>query len=571
MPAAPPAESAPRGGAPVAAPVTRELTPSEQARMVQALAASLAAPSAEPGGAPPRHIETHISHVLLHGGHAWKFKKAIATSFLDQSTLARRRHACAEELRLNRRLAPELYLDVVEVRGTPGEPWFAGESDAADDRSFVLDVAVRMRAFDEAGLWDRLAARGELGAADVDDLAARLARFHADAAVAPDDAASPLGTPALARQALLASLDDLQALAGAAGWPDAAALAGLDRLRAWEARAWVHAAPAMARRRADGRVRECHGDLHLGNVAREQGHCLVFDGIEFNDTFRWIDVIDEVAFMTMDLLAHGLPALAHRFANAWLEASGDYDGLAVFGYYLVHRALVRAKVAQLRAEQGAKREDSTGGATDDSPDTRAAALDTARRYFALAEQLTAPRPRAFLVTHGVSGSGKTTLTQDLVEAAGAVRVRADVERKRLAGLAPLQSSRSLPGAGLYTAAMNAATQERLLAAAADVVRAGWPVIVDATFIRREARDAARRVAAQLGVPFIVLRFAAPPELLRERVRTRAARGDDASEADEAVLADQLRVLEPIEADESGEVFDVRPAMDWAPLLARLGN
>ncbi|MBL8344229.1 MAG: AAA family ATPase [Rubrivivax sp.] len=529
-----------------------ELAPEEQARLVRALAASLA----HDGSEPVRHIETHISHVLLHGGHAFKIKKAIATSFLDQSTLARRRRACAEELRLNRRLAPDLYLDAVEITGTLLAPRLGGAGR-------VLDVAVRMREFDEAGLWDRLAARGALGAADVDDLAARLATFHAAAAVAPPD--GTLGSPALVRQALQDSLADLQAQAARAGWPDTTGLAELARLRAWEAEAFASAAPAMARRLASGRVREGHGDLHLGNVAREHGRCLVFDGIEFNDAFRWLDVMDEVAFMAMDLHAHGLPALAHRFVNAYLEACGDYDGLHVLGYYLVHRALVRAKVAQLRVEQAA-------GAD------RAEALAAAQRYFGLALRFAAPPPCAFVITHGLSGSGKTTLTQGLVEAAGAVRVRADVERKRLAGLAPLQESRSLPGAGLYTPAMNEATQARLLQAAADVVEGGWPVVVDATFIRHGSREEARQCALRLKVPFLIVRFTAEFELLRARVRARSARGTDASEADGAVLAAQWQALEPLQADELEVTFEARaqagtagdgPQVDWAPLLARM--
>jgi aminoglycoside phosphotransferase family enzyme/predicted kinase len=553
-----------------------ELAPEEQAQLVRALAAALA----RDGGAPVRHIETHISHVLLHGGHAFKLKKAIATSFLDQRTLALRRHACAEELRLNRRLAPDLYLETVEITGTAQAPRLGGDGPA-------IDVAVHMRTFDEAGLWDRLAQRGELQATDVDDLAARLAQFHAAAAAAPPEAAQstqstvqPLGAPARVRKALLDSLADLQAQAAHAGWPDAAGLADLARLRTWEAEAFAHAAPAMASRLAAGRVREGHGDLHLGNVAREQGHCLVFDGIEFNDAFRWIDVMDEVGFMAMDLHAHGLPTLAHRFINAYLEACGDYDGLRVLGYYLVHRALVRAKVAQLRVGQArsADRADRADRADHADHADHAEARAAAQPYLDLAVHFAAPRARALVIAHGLPGSGKTTLTQGLVEAAGAVRVRADVERKRLAGLAPLQGSHSLPGAGLYTTAMNGATQARLLQAAADVLEGGWPVIVDATFIRRAARDEARRCAQRLQVPFFIVRFAAEPEVLRARVRGRAALGTDASEADEAVLSAQLQALEPLQADELEVTFEARasigqpgemPQVDWAPLLARL--
>jgi predicted kinase len=238
----------------------------------------------------------------------------------------------------------------------------------------------------------------------------------------------------------------------------------------------------------------------------------------------------------------------------------------VFGYYLVHRALVRAKVAQLRALQ------ATGVA-------RSEALATAARYLRVAERFAQPPRPALLITHGLPGSGKTTLTQSLVETAGAVRVRADIERKRLAGLAPLASSRSLPGRGLYTPAMNDATQARLLAAAGAALDGGVPVIVDATFIRRRSRDEARECARQHGALFVILCFAVEPERLRERVRRRAAGGLDASEADEAVLDAQLRALEPLAAGELAEAFDVPGAsapeppvdVDWGPVLRRLAG
>ncbi|HET9978110.1 MAG TPA: AAA family ATPase [Burkholderiaceae bacterium] len=531
-----------------------ELTAAQQRQLVLSLIDNLVR-----DGVAPRHIETHISHVLLLRGHAYKIKKALATSFLDQSTLARRRAACAEELRLNRRLAPQLYLDVVPITGTLDAPVLGGDGPA-------LEVALKMRAFDDDGLWDRLAARGALCADDVDDLAAVLARFHAEAAVA--EPTGWLGTPAQLRSALQDSLRDLQAPAPDAAWPDAIDRLDLARLQSWEAEDFPRLEATMRHRLAAGRVREGHGDLHLGNVARADGRCLVFDGIEFNAEFRWIDVMSDVAFMAMDLHAHRLPGLAHRFVNAYLQHSGDYDGMRVFDYYLVHRALVRAKVAQLRATQAAAGEGNE----------RDAARAAAHRYLLSASRFATPRPRALLITHGLSGSGKTTLTQSLLEAIGAPRIRADVERKRLAGLAPLQGSRSMPGAGLYDAAMNAAVYTRLLDAASVVLEGGWPVILDATFLRRADRDAARRHAAALGVPFVILHFTAAPELLRERVRQRAAQAQDASEADATVLALQAQAQEPLQPDEWASVHAVQastspapaPRADWAPLLARLG-
>ncbi len=526
-----------------------ELSLDQQAQLLATLTRRL---SAEGG---VQRIDTHISVVLVHGGQAWKFKKALQTAFLDQSTLARRQAACAEELRLNRRFAPDLYLGVVTFTGSLAQP----EIDGAGP---LLDVAVRMRAFDNAGLWDRLAAAGQLGAAQIDDLAATLARFH-DAAAVADPAWAAAAPPPLRRPAT-ANLDELEALASGTGLR-----AALRHLRAAEARDTTRLAGLMAQRVASGAIRECHGDLHLGNVVQLAGRVTLFDGIEFKPEWRWIDVMDELAFIAMDLHAHGLSPLAHRLVDAWLQRRGDYDGVPLLPYFMAYRAAVRAKVALLRAAQpGAEREHE---------------IRSARHYLALALRLAQARGRphrpALLITHGPSGSGKTTLTQSLLEVTGAVRIRADVERKRLAGLGALARSGSNVGGGLYGPAMTSATYARLLQAAAPVVDAGGIAILDATFLRHAQREAARRWAAARGLPFVVLDFPAAPPLLRQRLRERAARGDDASEADAQVLELQLRSAEPLRPDEQAEVYTVvpaaapglpaLPAAAWGPLLERL--
>ncbi|MCC9598275.1 AAA family ATPase [Rubrivivax sp. JA1055] len=511
-----------------------ELDDPAQARLVARLAQALAAQG------PVQAFETHVSRVLVSAEHAWKFKKPIAPGFLDYTTRERRRRFCDAELALNRRLAPELYLDVVAVTGTPEAPRLGGDGEA-------LDWALRMRAFAQDGLWDRLAARGALGAAQVDALVAVLARFHAGAAVAPAD--GEFGHPERVRAPLVDSLDVLDTLAAAAP-----ATAALGELRAWQTRQFARLQPVFAARLAAGRVRECHGDLHLGNVVEIDGRTTVFDCIEFNEDFRWIDVASEVAFMAMDLHAHGLPALAHRFVDGWMAATGDYDAARVLRYYLVHRALVRAKVAALRAAQ---------------PGAPADAAAEARRYIALALQATrAPAP-VLLVTHGVSGSGKTTLTQPLVEGEGALRVRADVERKRLFGLQPLERPDAALKTRLYGAEAGSATYARLLDAAGAVLDGGFVVVLDATFLHRAARDAARRFAAARGARFVLLDFAADDATLRARVAARGQRGDDASDADLAVLAAQQRSGDPLDAAEAAAALRVTPdqAPDWPALLA----
>jgi aminoglycoside phosphotransferase family enzyme/predicted kinase len=483
------------------------------------------------GDGPASLLETHISYVLVCGERAYKVKKALRTSFLDQSTLARRLHACDEELRLNRRLAPDLYLGLVPITGPADQPHLAGPGRA-------IEWAVMMRAFAQQDLWDARAVRQDLHAAQIDELLQVLVPFHAAAAVAPPR--GRLGSPSQVRAPLEDSLVDLVRLLVAPG-----AAASLHRLFEWELDAGRRLEPVMARRLADGRVRECHGDLHLGNVTTIAGHATVFDGIEFNDDFRWIDVASEVAFMAMDLHAHGLPGLAHRFVNGYLEASGDYDAVQVLDYYLVHRALIRAKVALLRAQQC--------GAQPEGADEADRQRDAAGRYLALALRFSrldpAPTPPRLLLTHGWSGSGKSTAAQQRVESTGAIRIRADVERKRLAGLQPPDPAAAGPQPDLYSAAMTAATYERLNQLAVPVLRGGYTAVLDATFLRLAQRQAARAVAAAQGVACRILHLEVDADVARQRLRARAAVGQDPSDADERVLEAQIRSAEPLQADE----------------------
>jgi uncharacterized protein len=538
--------------------IDAQLSLDEQWRMVHALRATLSRHQA----AETQLVETHISYVLVGADHAYKIKKALKNAFLDQSTLALRQHACCEELRLNRRLAAGLYLGVAPITGSVEAPRLGGSGR-------TIDCAVKMRAFDQAGLWDRLAARHALHAAHVDELVRLLAPFHAGAAVA--DPRGRLGSPAQVHAPLQDSLNDLERLVGTPQDRQR-----VHALRAWEAAAYRGLAPTMAERLATGRVRECHGDLHLGNVTLIDGRTTVFDGIEFNDDFRWIDVMSDVAFMAMDLHACGLPRLAHRFVNAYLEHSGDYGGAQMLNYYQVHRALVRAKVELMRLAQ--YRDAGNEGAADAAQHAAGAA-----HYLELAVRLCHPARPVLMLTHGFSGSGKTTLTGSLLEAIGAIRIRADVERKRLAGLPAQAHSNSPLFSGLYSEKTTAATYAHLLALAAPVLADGHPAIVDASFMQRSQRDAARRWASERNLPCLILDFNADVTVLRERLRQRSARGADASEADEAVLAAQIATAEPLQDDEASIVVNCRALSesarlvdgelqaDWAPLIERLDS
>ena len=498
------------------------------------------------------HIETHISDVFLSGRHAYKIKKPVALGFLDFTTLAARHAFCLGELRLNRRLAPALYLDVVPITGTPARPEIGGAGP-------VIEYAVKMREFPQDALASRVLERGELTAQHVDALAADVAAFHGRVAVAGAD--GRFGEPVRILDTALQNFDQILPLRD-----DPAAQSTISSLRDWTRAEHAVCADAFAMRRHGGFVRECHGDLHLGNIALIDGRMTIFDCIEFNDELRWIDVMSEVAFAVMDLMGRQRPDLGWRFLDRWLEITGDHGGVAVLRFYLVYRAMVRAKVTCLRAAQLAP------------GDARCALLAEHGRYVELARHCARPPRRAIIVTHGLSGSGKSTLTQALLEGAGAIRVRTDVERRRLAGLGAAARSGSSLGAGMYSEAATQATYRRVATLVRGIVNAGHVAIADGTFLQRAQRDLLRRLAADLGVPFAIASFAASPETLRERIARRARAGTDASEADLAVLAHQLRTQEPLAEDECIDVvaIDAEAPIDrlremaaTRPLLDRL--
>ena len=527
---------------------------------VAALRASLEASE----GRPVRLVETHISWVLLADALAYKLKKPVRLPFLDFTTLAARRRFCAEELRLNRRLAPSLYLGVVDVCDSPEGPRFGGVGR-------VLDVAVRMRRFPDGALWSEMLAAGTLAPRHIDALAQRLSDFHRDVAVAPPGSA--FGSAASHERATRRLIDGVEAgrtegafartvarrassrLAGPHDVRRVRPSSGMDidwlALRAWLDGQQQALAPLWEQRQRDGRVRECHGDLHLANVLQLAGEATAFDGIEFDDALRWIDVLDDIAFLAMDLLAHGQRALAFRFVNAYLEASGDYDGLPALRFYMVCRALVRAQVTAIGERQG----------------VHSAARCGTADYLALAAALSGGADARLAITHGLPGSGKSFVSQGVIEAVGAIRVRSDVERKRLFGLGALQSSRDLVPGGIYDEVTTERTYSRLHAVAHVALGAGWPVVVDAAFLRRSERAQFAALAAALAVPFSIFDCRAALPLLRQRLEQRQASGADPSEADAAVLKRLRGADEPLDERERAVAIVVDAAQP-VPLATR---
>ena len=473
-------------------------------------------------------------------------------AFMDFSTLALRRRACETEIRVNRRFqsldrpATQLYLGVLPIVGTPDDARW-GEPGSADEGG-AIEFAVQMRRFDEAARLDHVCQRGALTPEHITALARRMAAFQAGAAVAGAD--SRWGH---AVAAMRWPRDNFATLRTALTHPADAAL--LQTLSAWTEQQFSAIEPLLSRRRQKGRVREGHGDLHLANLALIQGEgddtVLPFDAIEFNDELRWIDVANDMAFAWMDLLNHRQPGLANQLLSDWLGASGDVSAPTVWTFFASYRAGVRAKVAAIRLGQ-------MGGAAA-SPEADAS-LAEARRYLALMQDMAHPPTPQLVITHGLSGSGKTWASSRWLQterSGRVIRLRSDVERKRLHGLSALASSGSGLNAGLYSAQAHGDTYASLLSRARMLLGEGWTVLVDAAFLRQAERQAFAALAQSLACPFHILAPEAPVGVLRERIRARQTSAGDASEATLAVLEQQLGWVEALTESERAQRLPTR--------------
>lgn len=471
----------------------------------------------------PRLLETHISWVVLTGPFAYKIKKPVRFDFLDASTLELRKHYCEEELRLNRRLAADLYLDVVPIAVVDGRL----RVDASGAEHVPIEYAVRMRQFDTRDVLANLLDQQQVRPQEIIELARLLAHFHLDAPRSPR-AATPQRT-----QVLLDAVQETntQLMVLDPGTDSADRLA---HILDWMRDVASELKPALQTRERDQYVRECHGDLHAGNVVRWQHALLPFDGIDFNPDLRWIDVMNDVAFLVMDLISRGRADLALTLLDSYLEITGDYGGVQLLPFYATYRALVRAKVDALAIEQ-------CQANCDALRERFQRRLQTAARWIDRA------RPTLVLM-HGLSGSGKSWLSERLVATLPSVRVRSDVERKRL---------RSDAKDDLYTAEMNHRTYARLAECAESCLLAGLNVVVDATFLERADRDLLRGVARRLRTRFAIVACQASEATLLAQVRDRLLAGTDVSDANEDVVTRQLRRAKPLSIAECHDVVIAR--------------
>ncbi len=481
-----------------------------------------------------RLIETHISWVLLAGHYAYKVKKAVDLGFLDFSSLQARLHYCEEEIRLNQRLAPGIYLDVIAIGGSAENPLLGAQP--------AIEYAVRMRRFAVSKQLDRLVANNKILPQHIDSLAATIANFHRNLPAAK--ANSSFGTADTVLLAAQQNFEQLQTLLTEGA--DLEKLAAIRRASDSEYAVCLgmvgQGLGLFDQRLAQGFVRECHGDLHLANIVLIDDQPTPFDGIEFNPALRWIDVMSEVAFGVMDLQYHRRADLASRFLNAYLEATGDYAGISLLRFYIAYRAMVRAKVSAIRAAQ-------TGLSSHDAT----AAWADCHGYLELAAESLAHKQAALIITHGLPGSGKTTFAQIALERLQVIRLRSDVERKRLFGISPLADSRESTGIDLYSTDVTQRTYAHLRELARGMLLAGYTVIVDAAFLKQNERDDFSRLAHELSVPFVIASIQADTKTLRARIIQRHQAANDASEADIAVLEKLQLAQEPLTKKESATV------------------
>ena len=471
----------------------------------------LASPAAY-DSAPERvdRIETHASVVFLAGARAYKIKRKVKYLFLDFSTLERRRAALLNELRINRRTAPQLYLEVIPVtQSADGKFCLGGKGD-------VVEWALVMRRFDQAKLYDHMAEEGRLPLFAMPRLAQVIATFHrsANRSLAPRHSV----------ETLRAVIDDnATILAAQEGELPGDALADANRL---SREAFGALALLLEARALGGYVRHCHGDLHLHNIAEVDGVPTLFDAIEFDDVIATVDVLYDLAFLLMDLGAWGLPVHANAVLNAYLEASGDTAnliGLAALPLFLSMRAMIRAKVELLRAR--------VSSVAPSEARARAAA------YVELARGHLSVRPRRRLIAiGGLSGSGKSSVAQALAPHLGAfpgaVHIRSDVERKRMFGVNVEDRLPQSAYAAEVSDVVYGICRKRGLMA----LEGGQTLIVDAVHAKKDERDAIAKVAARVGAAFTGIWLDAPADTMRKRI---ASRTGDVSDATPDVLNEQL--------------------------------
>jgi uncharacterized protein len=486
---------------------------------------------------PIKLMQTHASYVLLTGDFAYKLKKPVNFGFLDYSNVAKRQHFCQEEIRLNQRGAKELYLAVVAISKQGDRYQFGNDGE-------IVDYAVKMVQFPQANLLSNMFESGGIQMGDVEEMGRVIADFHAQSQT--NKYISNFGTIERIKESIDDNYRQTEKYIGRAQTQQQ-----FTETKAYTDRFLSEHGELFLGRIIEGFIRECHGDLHLRNICRWQGKTLLFDCIEFNEPFRFVDTMYDVAFAVMDLEARGRKDLANRFLNTYAEQTGDWTGLQVLPMYLSRQAYVRAKVTSFLLD------DPQVASVD-----RTAAAQTAGEYYHQAWEYTRDRQGKMIVLAGLSGSGKSTLGKRIAGELGGVHLRSDAVRKHLGGI-PLSSKGD---ANLYTPAMTDRTYGRLLELGGKLAAQGWTVILDAKYDRRLLRAAVVDLAGDRGLPLQIIHCTAPVDVLRDRLIQRTG---DIADATVDLLASQQAAWENFTPAERGYVTTVDTTQDLGVVIRQL--
>ena len=484
---------------------------------------------------PIELIQTHISYVLLTGDYAYKIKKAINFGFLDFSSLDKRQHFCQEEIRMNQAIAPEIYLEVLPLTQT-------GDKFILDGKGEPVEYTIKMRQFPQEKLFSQMFAAGEITEKHLEELGKLVADFHAKTVT--NNYIRSFGEIPKVKEAFDENYQQTEKYIGGPQTQQQ-----FDETQEFTDNFFAQRQELFKRRRERDKIRECHGDLHLRNICLWQDKIQLFDRIEFNEPFRFVDVMYDVAFAMMDLDARGRSDFGNIFLNTYVEQTGDWEGLQILPLYLSRQAYVRAKVTSFLLDDPA---------IDDR--SKQEATKTAANYYRLAWEYAQSKQGRLILMSGLSGSGKTTVARELAKRIGAIHIRSDAVRKHLAGISLNQRGTD----DLYTPQMSEKTYARLLELGIMLAKEGFPVILDAKYDRLSLRSQAIAQAQSHQLPLKILHCTAPIEVLSDRL---GGRSQDISDATPDLLKQQQASAEDFTNSEQSYLINIDTAgTDWREQL-----
>jgi len=476
-----------------------------------------------PTSAKIRHLETHISHIFLCGEYAYKLKKGLDLGFLDFTSLEKRKFYCEEELRLNSIFAPEIYLDVVPIYKHEGQLSFQKDGE-------VVEYLLKMREFNQEDIFSSIVERDDFSTDLFTELAQKLARVHQKAA--SNAAISAYASPENIRKIADQNFAQTHQYIGRC-----LSKVSFERIRKFTLSFIEENDLLFKSRQESGRIRECHGDLHLNNICIYKGEIQFFDRIEFNKEFRNIDVIYDLAFLIMDLHHKNQRALATRVMNEYLEQTGDYKGAALLSFYASLRAYIRGKVTSFRLNN-----------VDISPEEKDNIIEEATSYFDLAESYAAKKKPGLYITCGLSGSGKSTVARRIAAKEEFMIIRSDAMRKHLTAVPLYEKGPE----SIYKSEVSVATYNKLIELADFLTDYGVSVLLDAKFDKKELRSRALELAERKNLNFKILYCHASPDELKNRLRERAG---DVSDADASLIDRQVKDFDDFSPKEKKYIWE----------------